>query len=134
MIYGYARVSSYVQNLDRQKSSLKKEGCTKIFEEKISGTTLDRPKLKRLISIVEKGDVIIVHSLDRICRSTVDLLQLVYELRKKGVALRSVNNSWLDTTDDNPFSEFLLTVMSGLSQYERKMINIRQTKSFLLHS
>ncbi|WP_408640728.1 recombinase family protein [Salipaludibacillus keqinensis] len=126
MKYGYARVSSMGQNLDRQRSSLKEEGCELICEEKMSGATTDRPVLHDLLDKVSEGDIVVVHSLDRISRSTIDLLQLVDRLRGKGVALRSIKDSWFDMTDENPFSAFLLTVMSGLSEYERKMIRMRQ--------
>lgn len=126
MKYGYARVSSVDQNLDRQRSSLKEDGCEMICEEKMSGATIDRPVLHDLLDKVNKGDIIVVHSLDRISRSTVDLLQLVDELKDQGVSLRSIKDTWFDMTDENPFSEFLLTVMSGLSEYERKMIRMRQ--------
>lgn len=125
-IYGYARVSSVDQNLDRQITSLKDAGCEVIFNEKVSGATTDRPELKKLLDSVEESDIVIVHSLDRISRSTIDLLNLVEELKTRGVSLKSQKDTWLDTTNDNPFSEFLLTVMSGLSQYERKMIKQRQ--------
>ncbi|WP_100408480.1 recombinase family protein [Bacillus solitudinis] len=125
-IYGYARVSSADQNLDRQISSLNNAGCEIIFEEKVSGVTTERPELKKLLATVKKSDMVVVHSLDRISRSTIDLLNLVDELKMKGVSLKSQNDTWLDTTNDNPFSEFLLTVISGLSQYERKMIKQRQ--------
>nr|WP_275980264.1 recombinase family protein [Halalkalibacter alkaliphilus] len=126
MKFGYARVSSMDQNLDRQRSSLKEVGCEVIYEEKVSGATTDRPVLHDLLSKVSEGDVVVVHSLDRISRSTVDLLQLVDHLKGQGVALCSIKDSWFDMTDENPFSGFLLTVMSGLSEYERKMIRMRQ--------
>ncbi|ASK61347.1 resolvase [Virgibacillus phasianinus] len=124
--YGYARVSCVDQNLDRQRSSLKEEGCEMIWEEKMSGATTNRPVLHDLLDKVSKGDIIVVQSLDRISRSTVDLLQLVDELKDQSVSLRSIKDSWFDMTDENPFSGFLLTVMSGLSEYERKMIRMRQ--------
>lgn len=126
MKYGYARVSSVDQNIDRQRSALQEEGCEMICEEKMSGATTDRPVLHDLLDKVNIGDIIVVHSLDRISRSTVDLLQLVDELKDQDVSLRSIKDSWFDMTDENPFSEFLLTVMSGLSEYERKMIRMRQ--------
>ncbi|WP_425445359.1 recombinase family protein [Virgibacillus phasianinus] len=126
MKYGYARVSCVDQNLDRQRSSLKEEGCEMIWEEKMSGATTNRPVLHDLLDKVSKGDIIVVQSLDRISRSTVDLLQLVDELKDQSVSLRSIKDSWFDMTDENPFSGFLLTVMSGLSEYERKMIRMRQ--------
>ncbi|WP_088104444.1 recombinase family protein [Halalkalibacter urbisdiaboli] len=126
MIYGYARVSSTDQNLDRQIKSLLDANCEKIFEEKISGANRDRPELNNMLNQLKEGDTIIVHSLNRISRSTIDLLQLVDELKQKKVSLKSISDTWLDTTSNNPFSEFLLTVMSGLVQYERQMIKQSQ--------
>ncbi|MDO6654993.1 recombinase family protein [Anaerobacillus sp. 1_MG-2023] len=84
----------------------------------MSERTTNRPILNVLLDKVSEGDIIVVHSLDRISLTTVDLLQ--------GVALRSVKDFWFDMTDENPFSELLLTVLSGLSEYERKMIRMRQ--------
>lgn len=126
MKYGYACVSSIDQDHERQHSSLKEEGCDMICEEKISSMTTNRSVLHNLLDKVSEGDVIVVHSLDRISRSTTDLLQLVEELKGQGVALRSIQDSWFDMTDENPFSEFLLTVMSGLFKYEHKMHRMRQ--------
>lgn len=132
MIYGYARVSSVGQNLARQLESLKGAECEFIFKEKLSGATTERPELKKLLAKVKDGDVIIIHSIDRISRSTMDLLKLVEELKEKGVALKSVKDSWLDTSTDNPFSGLLLTIMGGLSQYEREVIKMRQKEGIEL--
>jgi DNA invertase Pin-like site-specific DNA recombinase len=126
MIKGYIRVSSESQNEARQKESLKKEGCEAFYIDKSSGSSTNRPQLKKMLSELKKGDIIIVHDLDRLARSTVDLLQLVEEFKQQGASLRSVNDRWLDTTTENPFSELLITIFSGLAQYERKMIKQRQ--------
>lgn len=132
MIYGYARVSTADQNLARQIKTLEKAKCETIFKEKLSGATTERPQLNELLDIVEEGDTIIIHSLDRLARSTKDLLNIVEYLKNKGVALKSVNDSWLDTSNDNPFSELLLTIMGGLSEYERKVIKQRQKEGIEL--
>jgi DNA invertase Pin-like site-specific DNA recombinase len=132
MKYGYARVSTADQNLARQLKSLKEAQCDEIFKEKLSGATTNRPELKRLLETVKEGDTIIIHSLDRISRSTKDLLSLVDELKEKGVSLKSINDSWLDTSKDNPFSDLLLTIMGGLAEYERKTIMVRQKEGIEL--
>lgn len=126
MIKGYARISSDSQNEARQMESLKKEECQKIYIDKVSGATTDRPQLQQMINELEEGDIVIVHDLDRLARSTVDLLQLIETIKNKKASLRSVNDKWLDTSTENPFSELLVTIFSGLAQYERKMIKQRQ--------
>ncbi|CEA02880.1 Putative transposon Tn552 DNA-invertase bin3 [Jeotgalicoccus saudimassiliensis] len=131
MIYGYARVSNKDQNLARQIEALKNEGCENIFKEMVSGANLNRPALQNLLEELNAGDIVIVHSLDRISRSTVDLLNLVEMMKKKGVFMKSLQDAWFDMTDDNPFSDFLLTIMSGLSEYERKMIKSRQREGII---
>lgn len=126
MIYGYARVSSKKQNLDRQLKQLKEQGCEKIFEEKLSGKNTERPQLQEMISILEKGDKIIVSDLTRVSRSSKDLFNLVDIIRNKGAALKSLKDTWFDMTEDNPYSKFLLTVMAGVSQLERELTLVRQ--------
>jgi DNA invertase Pin-like site-specific DNA recombinase len=126
MIKGYARISSDSQNEARQIESLKAAGCTTIYIDKISGATTERPELQKMLQELEQDDVVIVHDLDRLARSTVDLLQLIETIRSKNASLRSVNDKWLDTTTGNPFSDLLITFFSGLSEYERKMIKQRQ--------
>ncbi|MFG6120896.1 recombinase family protein [Thalassobacillus sp. B23F22_16] len=128
MKYGYARVSTKEQNLGRQIKQLKEAGIQEenIFEEKISGATTEREKLQELLEVIEVGDEIIVVDLTRISRSTQDLFKLVADIKEKGAALKSLKDTWLDTSSDNPYSEFLLTIMAGVNQLERDLIKMRQ--------
>jgi len=132
MIYGYARVSTADQNLARQIKHLQDAGCERIFQEKVTGAHTDRPELNAMLSALEPGDVVIVSDLTRISRSTSDLFSLVDTIKAKGAALKSIKEPWLDTTSDNPYSAFLLTVMAGVSQLERDLIRQRQAEGVAL--
>ncbi|MDF1999480.1 recombinase family protein [Peribacillus frigoritolerans] len=123
---GYIRVSSEGQNIARQKKSLKEAGCTDFFIEKISGASMDRPELQRMLKELEAGDTVITHEISRLSRSTKDLLTIVEIIQSKGAGLKSISDKWLDLSDDNPMSEFIFTIFSGLAQFERKMIKQRQ--------
>lgn len=127
MLIGYARVSTTDQNLNRQIDALIEVGvdAKNIFQEKITGTKKDRPELMRMLSILREGDVVIIPDLTRISRSTKDLLDIVEKIKEKGASIKSIKDTWLDTTSDNPYNQFLLTVMSGLSQLERDLISQR---------
>src|SRR6478736_3413332 len=96
MIYGYARVSTKEQNLDRQLKQLLEMDCDKIYEEKISGATTERPELQTMLSDLQPGDKIIVTDLTRISRSTRDLFLLLDTIKEKGAALKSIKDTWLD--------------------------------------
>ena len=126
-VLGYARVSTDGQNLDRQIDALIKQGVSKkhIYNEKMTGTKADRPELNRLLNDIEAGDTVIITDLTRISRSTKDLLDIVQKIKDKGAYIKSIKDSWLDTTSNNPYNDFLLTVMSGLSQLERDLISQR---------
>ncbi len=126
-ILGYARVSTDGQNLDRQIDALMVAGVSKkhLYCEKITGTKSDRPELNRLINDLETGDTVIIADLTRISRSTKDLLEIVDKIKNKGAYIKSLKDTWLDTTSSNPYNDFLLTVMSGLSQLERDLISQR---------
>ena len=126
-ILGYARVSTDGQNLDRQIDALIAAGVSKkhLYCEKMTGTKADRPELNRLINDLETGDTVIIADLTRISRSTKDLLEIVDKIKNKGAYIKSLKDTWLDTTSSNPYNDFLLTVMSGLSQLERDLISQR---------
>ncbi|MFP3887734.1 recombinase family protein [Priestia filamentosa] len=132
MIYGYARVSTKEQNLDRQLKQLNDSGCDKIFEEKISGATTERPELQNMLSVLQPGDRIIVSDLTRISRSSKDLFELIEVIKEKGAALKSLKDIWLDMTEDNPYSTFLLTVMAGVNQLERDITRMRQKEGIAI--
>lgn len=127
MLIGYARVSTDSQNLDRQIDALMKEGVDErlLYQEKITGTKKDRPKLKEMLDDLHEGDEVLITDLTRISRSTKDLLDIVEKIKNKGASIRSLKDTWLDTTSNNPYNAFLLTVMSGLSQLERDLISQR---------
>ena len=127
MQIGYARVSTEEQNLDRQIDALQQAGIDDrlIYKEKITGTKKDRPELQKMLNHLNEGDIVIITDLTRISRSTKDLLDIVEKVKNKGASIRSLKDTWLDTTSNNPYNEFLLTVMSGLSQLERDLISQR---------
>jgi DNA invertase Pin-like site-specific DNA recombinase len=126
MLIGYARVSTDGQNLDRQIDQLVEYGVDKrnIYKEKQSGKKA-RPELKRLIDELQEGDTVVVCDLTRVSRSTKDLLSTVELITKKKANIKSIKDVWLDTTSDNPYNSFLLTVMSALAQLEADLVSSR---------
>lgn len=126
-LIGYARVSTEEQNLDRQIDALRNAGVKErfIFQEKITGTRKNRPELNRMLNELREGDVVIITDLTRISRSTKDLLDIVEQIKQRGASIKSLKDTWLDTTSQNPYNDFLLTVMGGLSQLERDLISQR---------
>ncbi|MGL5051336.1 MAG: recombinase family protein [Fusobacteriaceae bacterium] len=123
---GYIRVSSEDQNLARQKKQLLEIGMDIIFEEKISGATMNRLELQNMLKEIKCGDVIYVTDLTRITRSTHDLFSLIDFIRTKRANLKSLKDTWLDLDEDNPYSQFLITIMAGVNQLERDLIRMRQ--------
>jgi DNA invertase Pin-like site-specific DNA recombinase len=120
---GYARVSTQEQNLDRQLDTLREAGCDKIYQEKITGTKKDRPELDKMLEVLRSGDTIIVSDLTRLSRSTKDLFNLVEQIESKGAYIKSLKESWLDTT--TPQGKLMFTFMAGISQFERDIISQR---------
>lgn len=127
MLVAYARVSTEEQNLDRQLDQLIQYGVDKrnIYMEKVTGTKREREQLNKMINELQEGDTVIISDLTRISRSTKDLLEIVSAIKDKGASIKSIKDTWLDTTSNNPYNDFLLTVMSGLSQLERDLISQR---------
>ncbi|MGL6121198.1 MAG: recombinase family protein [Fusobacteriaceae bacterium] len=123
---GYIRVSSEDQNLARQKKQLLEIGMDIIFEEKISGATMNRLELQNMLKEIKSGDVIYVTDLTRITRSTHDLFLLIDLIREKKAYLKSLKDTWLDLSEENPYSQFLITIMAGVNQLERDLIRMRQ--------
>lgn len=118
-IFGYARVSTEAQNLDRQIDALKKYGVDIIYNEKMTGTKKDRPELSKLLERITKGDTIVIESLSRLGRSTKDLIELTELFKSKGVRLVSLKES-IDT--DSSTGKLLFTLMSAIAQFERDTI------------
>jgi DNA invertase Pin-like site-specific DNA recombinase len=121
--YGYARVSTDGQSLTAQVAELKAANCQRIFQEKISGARADRTQLTKLIAGLDKGDVLIVTRLDRLARSTRDLLNILGTVADKGAGFKSLRDTWADTT--TPHGRLMLTVLGGLAEFERELIRSR---------
>ncbi|RVT59056.1 recombinase family protein [Niallia taxi] len=124
---GYMRISTNKeeQKFDRQEAQLKALGCQVIFADRMSGAKRDRPELNKMLSELQAGDTVHIVAIDRLSRSTKDLLEIVEAIKTAGASLKSINDTWLDTTSNNPMSDFLLTVMGALGQMERQMIQQR---------
>src|SRR5262249_3611200 len=116
----YARVSTRDQDLAAQDAELRAAGCAKVFKEKASGAKTDRPELAKVIRRLESGDVLVVTRLDRLARSTRDLLNVLDELAKRGAGFRSLKDAWAETT--TPHGKLMLTVLGGLAEFERELI------------
>lgn len=123
MIIGYARVSTEGQNLSRQLDQLAAEKCERIYQEKITGNKKERPELDKMLDNLRSGDTIILSDLTRLSRSTRDLFQLVDSIEKKGANIKSLKETWVDTT--TPQGKFMFAVIAGLSQFERDLISQR---------
>ncbi len=121
-VFGYARVSTEAQNLDRQLDALEKYGVDMIYNEKMSGTKKNRPELTKLLDRITEGDTVVVESLSRLGRSTKDLIELTETFQSKGVNLVSLKES-IDT--NSPTGKLLFTLMSAIAQFERDVITDR---------
>jgi DNA invertase Pin-like site-specific DNA recombinase len=126
MIVGYARVSTDGQTLNAQQSALSEAGCAKVYAEKQSGVKTDRAQLAKAIATLAEGDCLIVTKLDRLARSTRDLLNSLAEIAQRGAAFKSLGDSWADTT--TPAGKLMLTVLGGLAEYERHLILARTSE------
>jgi DNA invertase Pin-like site-specific DNA recombinase len=120
MIVGYARVSTDGQTLDTQLAALREAGADRIFSEKKSGANTDRAALARCLASLEAGDTLLVTKLDRLARSTRDLLNTLAAINEKGASLKSLGDEWADTT--TPHGRLMLTVLGGLAEFERHLI------------
>jgi DNA invertase Pin-like site-specific DNA recombinase len=123
MIFGYARVSTLDQNLERQTDQLQHFGCERIFQEKVTGSKKERPQLEKLLDQLRSGDIIIVTELTRLSRSVKDLFSLVDVIHQKGAHMKSLKEPWLDTT--TPQGKLLFAIFAGVSQFERDLISER---------
>jgi DNA invertase Pin-like site-specific DNA recombinase len=123
MIIGYARVSTDGQSLEAQQAALKAAGAERIFSEKISGAITDRKALAKAIAALGSGDVLLVTRLDRLARSTRDLLNVLDNVSKAGAKFRSLADSWADTSTMH--GELMITILAGLATFERHLIRAR---------
>ena len=123
MIVGYARVSTDGQTLDAQQAALAAAGAEQVFAEKVSGAVTERKALARALAALGSGDVLLVTRLDRLARSTRDLLNVIDTIAKAGAGFRSLADAWADTT--TPHGRLMLTVLGGLAEFERELIRAR---------
>lgn len=129
MKVAYIRVSTEEQNTARQEEMMKAQGVEKIFMEKISGKDTNRPQLKAMLDYVREGDTLVVESYSRLARNTQDLLKIVDELEKKGVAFKSLKEN-IDTS--TPQGKLMLTIFAGLAQFERECTLQRQKEGIAI--
>jgi DNA invertase Pin-like site-specific DNA recombinase len=120
---GYARVSTRDQNLDLQLKALKKAGCEKIFREKLSGGSRLRPEFQRMLDQIRPGDTIIVWKLDRLARSTRDLLNTMETINEARGKFQSLSEPWANTTTHA--GKMIMTVFAGIAEFERDLIRER---------
>jgi DNA invertase Pin-like site-specific DNA recombinase len=119
-IIGYARVSTDGQSLQSQTEALQGVGASRVYSEKQSGAYTDRPQLAKAIQALGNGDTLVVCKLDRLARSTRDLLNTLDAIGKAGASFRSLSDQWADTT--TPHGRLMLTVLGGLAEFERHLI------------
>jgi DNA invertase Pin-like site-specific DNA recombinase len=122
MLVGYARVSTYEQNISLQKDALEEVGCKKIFDDKVSGVRSDRPGLEAALEYVREGDTLLVWRLDRLGRSLKDLIEIVTRLENRGIGFRSLQES-IDTTTSG--GRLIFQIFGALAEFERNLIRER---------
>jgi DNA invertase Pin-like site-specific DNA recombinase len=120
---GYARVSTREQDLTLQREALTAAGCVRLYAEKMSGARADRPQLARALKALQPGDLLVVTRLDRLARSSLDLLSTVDRITRAGAEFRSLADAWCDTTTAH--GKLILTVLAGLAEFERSLIMAR---------
>jgi len=123
MKFGYARVSTDGLSVEAQARALTKAGCKKVFREVASGAKTDRAQLRRLLDQLEAGDVLMVTRLDRLARSTRDLLNTLAAITGKKAGFRSLGDTWANTTTSH--GRLMLTILGGLAEFERDLIRAR---------
>ncbi|MEK4712874.1 recombinase family protein [Sporosarcina sp. FSL K6-5500] len=119
MKYGYGRVSTASQDLELQLQTLKSEGCDKIYSEKFTGTKADRPQFVELLSLLKKGDTLVVTKLDRFARSAEDGVNLIKELLSKGIKVHILN---MGLVEDTSMGRLILRMLSAIAEFDRDMI------------
>ena len=126
MKYGYARASTDGQSVDAQVRQLTKAGCKKVFRETASGAKTDRAQLRKVLAALDAGDVLMVTRLDRLARSTRDLLNTLAAITDRKAGFRSLGDTWADTTTAH--GRLMLTVLGGLAEFERELIRARTSE------
>lgn len=123
MIYGYARVSTDGQSVKAQVEQLTSAGAEKVFQETASGAKTDRRELAKAIKALDAGDTLLVTRLDRLARSTRDLLNTLAQITERNAGFKSLADAWADTTTAH--GRLMLTVLGGLAEFERELIRAR---------
>ena len=126
---GYIRVSSVDQNTERQLDGVTLD---KVFTDKASGKDANRPQLQAALEYLREGDLLIVHTMDRLARNTEDMLRTVRELTGKGVAVEFVKENLTFSGSDDPMSTLMLTMLAGFAQFERSLIKERQREGIAI--
>ena len=126
MIFGYARVSTKEQNLNLQTDALKKAGCEKIFQEKVSGRSPNRPELLKLLEQIRSGDTLIAFSMDRLGRTTRELIIILNDFKEKGIAFKSLSEGIFDTS--SPMGEAIFQIIAILKAMEVNVLRERTIK------
>lgn len=126
---GYIRVSTFDQNVGRQ---LEGQSPDRIFTDKASGKDVNRPQLDAMFAFVRDGDVVVVHSMDRLARNFDDLRQIVQSLTARGVRVEFVKEHLLFTGEDSPMATLMLSVMGAFAEFERALIKERQREGIAL--
>ncbi len=123
MKFGYARVSTDGQSVDAQVKQLHAAGAEKVFRETASGAKTERRELARALDALAKGDTLLVTRLERLARSTRDLLNTLAKIAERGAGFKSLADTWADTTTAH--GRLMLTVLGGLAEFERELIRAR---------
>jgi DNA invertase Pin-like site-specific DNA recombinase len=126
---GYVRVSSFDQNPERQ---LEQVQVDKVFTDKASGKDAQRPQLDALLAFVREGDIVVVHSMDRLARNLDDLRRLVQKLTQRRVRIEFVKEHLTFTGEDSPMANLMLSVMGAFAEFERALIRERQREGIAL--
>ena len=126
MIFGYARVSTDAKDLTSQRTQLTAAGCEKVFREKLTGTTADRPQLRKFMAGLAHGDVVIIPAVERLSRDTIDLLVIARDMQCAGAGLRSLAEPVVDTTSD--FAELILAMLGVAAKLDRRRIAERTAR------
>ena len=129
MKIGYVRVSTVEQNSARQEVLMQELGVDQVYIDRMSGKSMDRPELKRMMSFVREGDMVVVESISRFARNTRDLLELVEQLTAKRVDFVSKKEA-IDTT--TPSGKFMLTIFGAVAELEREYILQRQREGIAI--